>query len=202
MVGIKIESKLNKKEDATMNFPDSPKKIKVILSNLDNGAKSAMKKIKILEKEIEILEKEKEKNLEIKKIFKGLLVAWKHPDPGKYYDAFFFLNSKMKRVVVQEFLPKGTKICHSSEEWEAYEKTRSWHGAEYNVVPYWYPVVSLSEVAKGVCPQCKLQEPNIEHYVQTDDSPEGDQWVKEYFILCIDCKATFVRKFQASSNRF
>lgn len=147
--------------------------------------------------------KERRKNQEIAEILSGLLESWQDSDPGKYGDAFFFLNANLRRrVVVREFLADGVKVYRTRREWDKYDRTRSWHGAAYDGVPYWYPVVNLSDVGRGQCAKCKSPQPVVERYVQTYDSPEGDAWLKEHFVLCLDCNLTTTLKSRTSDDRF
>lgn len=50
------------------------------------------------------------------------------------------------------------------------------------------------------CPKCKKESPVIMSYEQTEDSPEGDTWEIEAFIIC--CEKIHKIKHSASSSRF
>ncbi|MEI6296426.1 MAG: hypothetical protein WCO84_02135 [bacterium] len=141
------------------------------------------------------------RNRRISKILTGLLFSWKETDPGKSCDVFFFLDCKQeKRVVVREFLSVDD-ICKSQEEWREYEKNKSYYG-KYDKVPIWYPVVSLTTIARDKCKKCGSMEPVVEHYVQTLDSPDGDNWLKEKIVFCVKCHKTTRLSRENSSNRF
>ena len=135
-------------------------------------------------------------------ILEGLLTSWKETDPGKNCDVFFFLDLKQEtRVVVRELLPADTKICKSPKEWNIY-KQKIGRYEKYDRIPIWYPVVSLSEVAHGKCDKCGSSEPIVEHYVQTYDSAEADNWLKEKIVLCMKCNKTTMISRENSSYRF
>jgi hypothetical protein len=146
--------------------------------------------------------RQRQKNQAIVEILSGLLDSWQDPDPGKYRDAYFFLDITLRQqVVVREFLSEDVKVYQTQKEWNEYNRTRSWHGANYDGVPYWYPVVNLNVVGRGECSKCKSAQPVIEHYVQTYDSPEGDAWLKEQFVLCLECNSTTTLKSETSDSR-
>ena len=50
------------------------------------------------------------------------------------------------------------------------------------------------------CPNCKKKQPILMWYGQTEDSPEGDTWVKEAFIIC--CEKVHAIKSFARDYRF
>lgn len=131
-------------------------------------------------------------------ILERLFVSWQDRDPGKSRSAYFFLDPEMRRwVVVREFLPEGVKVYQTREEWERRDKRKSELG-----VPYYYPVVSRAEIGMGKCPECNNDQPVIEHYVQTMDSPNGDEWLKERLILCLECGWVVQLSNETSENRF
>jgi hypothetical protein len=75
-------------------------------------------------------------------------------------------------------------------------------GANCDKIPDWYPVLNLAAVDKGECAGCKTAQPVIEHYKQIHDSPDGDEWLKEWFVLCLDCGLTTVLMSRTSDSRF
>jgi thiol-disulfide isomerase/thioredoxin len=148
------------------------------------------------------LEQERGQNQVIVDILNGLLDSWAYSDPGKYQDAYFFLDaSLLRRVVVREFLTEGTKV-YTRQEWNERGLTAPSHGANYDAVPYRYPLVNLGVIGKSECPKCKTAQPVVEHYAQTYDSPEGDEWLREYLVLCLDCNLPTVLKSETSTHRF
>lgn len=184
-----------------MEFPASIEVLKNRIITAQNAAKTAKEEAARCEKEEKKNQEIANINQEIANILNALLNSWNDSDPGKYKDSFFFLDANHQRVVVQEFLPDGTKICRSQKEWDEYSRTRQ-YGADYDRVPYWYPVVKLSEVGTAQCAQCKSPQPIIEHYVQTYDSPDSDEWLKEYFVFCLDCNSKTVIESRTSDHRF
>ena len=146
-------------------------------------------------------QKEQE-NQEMVEILEGLQNSWQDPDPGKYSDAFFFINADLcKRVVVREFLADDVEVCRTKEEWNEYLERQPCRPVKYEKVPYKYSVVGLSHVGKGRCEKCQQMQPVILLHVQISDSPEGDQWLKEYFVFCLDCCHKTTIKSEKSPNR-
>lgn len=176
-----------------------PKNIKVRRSGIDTKQRAA----KAASDEVGRRERQHQENQEIAGILNGLLNSWCDSDPGKNRDVYFFLDPTLRqRVVVREFLPEDAKVYRTQREWNEYSRTRSWHGANYDGVPYWYPIVNLDAVGKGECSKCKSAQPAVEHYVQTYNSPEGDEWLKEFFVLCRDCNSKTIFKSETSDSRF
>lgn len=51
-----------------------------------------------------------------------------------------------------------------------------------------------------LCPECKKQNPVMMSYAQTYDSPDGDTWQKQAFLIC--CNKVQVLKRVATGGRF
>lgn len=157
--------------------------------------------IKMASCEIDRYQREKRKNQAIAIILSGLLESWKYPDPGKNQDAFFFLDAILnERVVAREFLTDNTKVYQDRREWDKYVQIKSWH-EHYNGVPPMYRIVSISAVGKSECSKCFAAQPVVEHYTQTYDSAEGDEWLREKFVLCVDCNLTTIVRSETSDLR-
>jgi len=109
-------------------------------------------------------------------------------------------------VVVLEFLPEGIKLYKTQYEWKKYlasiSQTGGWAGIRYDGVPHGYLVVSLDQVNQYTCSKCYHMQPVVKHYVQTVDSPEGDSWLTEYFVLCLECNLITEIEHFVSSGRF
>ena len=179
-----------------MGFPKNIKALQTGIATRQNAAKAASDAASLLERQ-------RKENQTIAEILNGLLTSWQDSDPGKYRDAYFFLDATLrKRVVVRTFLPEGTKIYQTRQEWDEYSQNRWRYRTNDYGVPYWYPVINLDVVGKGECSKCKSAQPVVEHYVQTDDSSDGDEWLKERFVLCLDCNSTTVLESKTSSSRF
>lgn len=131
----------------------------------------------------------------------GLRTSWQMRDPGKYQEAFFFLDNLKNRVVVREYMPPGTKVALNREEWAAYCSTLP-HGVPFDMVPPSLPVVTLKDVLHGECPHCKKSLPVIESYEQMYDSPGGDTWQKRVFTVCPTCSKINIITRRESANRF
>ncbi len=178
-----------------MSFPASIKEIQDIIITREKAAITAGD-------EASRLESERFLNKEVAKTLNGLLNSWREVDPGKYRDAYFFLDSALRqRVVVREFLPEDVKVYKTQQEWNEYTMTRSLQ-ADYDGVPYHYPIVSLDVVGRSECLSCKSTQPVVEHYKQTRGSPSGDEWLKRRLILCLDCNSIKVLNFEYSDGRF
>lgn len=126
-------------------------------------------------------------------VVQRLLSSWKDADPGKYSSVYFFVGQASDSwVVIREFLPEGTPVCIDREEWRRYVNSRSWRNLPYDRVRPSLPVVLLVEVKTESCPHCGKARPVIEHYAQTCDSAEGDNWLTERLVLCTDCKVVLL----------
>ncbi len=178
-----------------MNFPENLEAMTEVIVARRNAAQKAIIAI-------EEAQRQTQTNQRITNILVKLCVSWQESDPGKNGAVYFFLGrARSERVVVREFLPEGTKICQTQKEWDNYSRTKSRHGAN-DQVPYWYPVVNLDAVGKDECSKCKTPQLLVEHYEQTYDSSDGDEWLKEHFVLCLDCNSTTVLKSETSNSRF
>ncbi len=51
------------------------------------------------------------------------------------------------------------------------------------------------------CPQCKADQPVLMLYLQTEDTPDGDTWEKDAFILCAEDGIYKLAHFE-SDHRF
>lgn len=133
-------------------------------------------------------------------VLSRLADSWQQPDPGKYEHAIFFLDQDGHRVVVSELLPSGTKVMTEDERRKLWDSGSRPY--KYEQVPNSYRLVNLAEVAKKPCPECHQERPLAEHYVQTEDGPDGDEWKKEKLIVCLDCERITVLKSEHRENRF
>lgn len=186
-----------------MNFPASIKALQDDIAVKRSMAKAASDETNRLRQQVKEQEQRQKEREAIAEILDGLFTSWRAPDPGKYRDAYFFLDIALEeRAVVQEFLPENVKVCKTRNEWEEYASTRSWQRASYDSVPYWYQIVNLDAVGKGECSKCHSAQPVVEHYAQTYDSPTGDAWLREHFVFCLDCDATTILKLESKNRRF
>ncbi len=181
-----------------MGFPVSIEELRV-------GLDTRRAAIRGIDEELKRLKEQRETNELMADVLEGLMESWKHPDPGKYKDAYFFLSSDLKkRVVVRQFLAPGTKIYQNAEEWRSYDWSRpSRHGSFYfDGVPFYYPIIDVNDAGKIECPTCGQPQLVVEHYVQTYDSPEGDVWLKRQLIVCLDCDKITIHEKAVSDSRF
>lgn len=176
-----------------MGFPTSLGEVKTQQEVWDAEEKRLNEEVEAAQAALSAVENRREAHQGFAAVVQRLLSSWKDADPGKYGSAYFFVGKWNDAwVVVREFLPKGTIICTSQEEWRRYADSRSWWGSPYDKVRPSLPVVSLAEVKTESCPNCNEACPVVEHYVQTYDSAEGDNWLTERRVLCLDCKGAFL----------
>ena len=137
-------------------------------------------------------------------ILRRLRLSWQESDPGKSSDVYFFLTKGGDWAIAKELLDPETEICKTDEQSAAYkkERERGWHGAKHTKVLQRYAVIPLSDALTAECPVCHLALPVIEHYAQTRDSPQGDNWLKERFLLCLNCDKWHKLKSENSQYRF
>ncbi len=151
------------------------------------------------------IENEQKWLVAIDTIFTSLHRSWSEADPGKYRHVHFFLEPATgKRVVVQEFLPPGTKIYSSKEEWNRYisEGFKDFRFSGYDGVPPHYRIVPLAEVVTGMCSLCGQAHPLIESYSQTADGPSGDEWSMTTFVICPSKMEYTILYHREQSHRF
>lgn len=151
-----------------------------------------------------LLKKQADAYDEIMIVLNGILTSWQEVDPGKSRGVYFFLSAVRPndRVVVRELIQKSS-ICNTPKEWDNYRKNREkGYWQPYEKVPYHYSVVYFDDVRKARCLNCKTQQPVIEHYVQTFDGPDGDEWLKEHFVLCLRCSVKTILSSETSCERF
>ncbi len=177
-----------------MKFPESIEGLRV-------AANAEMEIVSACDDRMRVLETEKRDAVGVYWLLDGILGnSWQSPDPGKDGSAFFFLDRFNKRVVVREFLPEGTRTFAAQSAWEEY-RAEVPYGVRYEHVPFHYSVMSLRNVREEKCPECGTMRPVVERYAQTMDSPDGDEWTKEYFVLCLACNRAANVGAQTSSNR-
>ena len=155
-----------------MNFPQNLGDCATVV---DQGKKANA----ILDAEVKERKEKISFNRVAEGVINGLKNSWDVTDPGKYSDSYFFLSfDKWERVVVNSFLLPDANV------------------------PPTYKRVDYDEVAQCACPKCKALLPVVEHYVQTFDSPDGDEWLKREIVLCLDCKKIFELDRQVKDHRF
>jgi ribosomal protein S27AE len=178
-----------------MGFPANLEELRTSLTSKQTAISAA-------KNEIDRLKRQCEKDETMAGILKGLMESWKKPDPGKYGDAYFCLDSTLRhRVVVRQFLPEDVKIYRTPEEWFAYTRTIQ-RGEDYDGVSCWYQTTDIDAVAKDACPRCGQPQLVVEHYVEAYDSPECDEWLKRRLIVCFDCGLITELQEEKSESRF
>ena len=181
-----------------MNFP---RNIEDLKANLQAAIRSRNQAVTSLKNQISEVENQINQFQTMLTVLQRLADSWRDNDPGKYDDAYFFLNGE-DRVVVEEFLPEDAKTCGSKEEWVKYLNSREYRGKPYEVIPFGMRIMPISEVLCHPCPACSEEVPLVEHYVQAYDGPSGDLWVKELLALCAQCQKVFVVDKKSSRSRF
>lgn len=186
-----------------MNFPANLRVLNSVIATRKETVGTFVAYINQKQVEVGQIEEQLKHYRRMLEILSNLPKSWRISDPGKYYDAFFFLHGHSpQRVVVREFLPEGS-ACNSREEWNLYNRTRSPHdGYDYEKVPPWFLIVSLSEVHKGICEKCRSEQPIIEHYVQAEGGRDGAEWLKKRFVFCLFCDTITTISSETSSHRF
>jgi len=104
-------------------------------------------------------------------------------DPGKSAPAYSFLSGTFVPVCVKELLTP-------EDQQRLAEKG--------------YPrVIQFADVQKHECPNCHSSLPVIQEYEQTEDSPDGDEWRKRFYVACVDCCGVYkVFEDQERDSRF
>lgn len=121
---------------------------------------------------------------EVASVLRGLPNGWRQRDPGKYGVAYWFVGEGARHVVVRDLLPDDVAIFEGdSKKWSRHLSELGYIKS-LDAVPPHTSVVSLDEVAKAACPECGTEQPLIESYCQTFDSPDGDEWQKQRLVLC------------------
>jgi hypothetical protein len=159
-------------------FPTNIEGIKESIASQLRKAEAAAAKICRLKTEIEGQEEIAETSRDIAVILNGLVYSPHELDPGKYRDAYFFLiRTNGKRAAVENFFTGSKETCP-------------------------YPVVRMLDIEMDRCDQCQTFRPVIERYVQTEDRPDGDEWLRERLILCLDCNHITIVNTENRSERF
>lgn len=88
---------------------------------------------------------------------------------------------------------------------------QSYDPGKYDTAYYFVSEITEKEIVAhkklepklyGKCPDCKDKLPVLMWYTQTYDSPDGDTWEKEAFMICMPCEKIHSIKHLASSYRF
>lgn len=146
------------------------------------------------------LERRVEYLREAAEVLAGLPRDWQQRDPGKYRPCYYFLGHGDRRVVVRELLPDGASQFQGDRKAWIRHLAQLGYYRPLDMVPPDMPVVSLAEVAKYPCSRCSTDQPLIESYCQTYDSPDGDVWEKRRLVLC--CGRVQVVKTERQAYRF
>lgn len=137
-----------------------------------------------------------------KEVLDGLIRSWRYPDPGKYRPGYFFLSKNLGRVVVKEMLGESVEIFTDQKKWLRHRGNDDYYKLSYKHVPPSFKVISFKEIALTTCPRCESLVPHIEHYEQTINTPEGDEWLREYLAVCTHCNTITILDKTTSSDRF
>lgn len=101
----------------------------------------------------------------------------RYQDPGKYGPVFYVLDPVGRQALPEEYVNEN-------------HPHRLRRGA----------LVKLADARKVACPHCGRLQIETVKYHQTFDSPEGDTWVKEYFIVCEKCLKTWATREQETKD--
>lgn len=176
----------------TLAFPQT-------LTDLEDGEKKARAAASSLRLEAQRINQQSGKTEAFARLLHSLRTSWSERDPGKYGPALFLLDKDGKRVCAEELLPEGA-IRFTSDEWSAL----SWQERDRhrNNVVRGYPVIPFAEVLTQMHPKKGKPCPVLEYYLQTDDSPEGDEWQKSRVMLDFDNQEVFMLSSETSPYRF
>jgi len=138
---------------------------------------------------------------ETMRLLTGLMNSWQEFDPGKNRAAFFFLTKKDECAVINGLYPADA-VC-TKEEWREYRNTAHRGLSSRKLAPY-YPRIDVADAARDECPHCRKNGFLVQRYEQTEDSAEGDTWMKQKIIVCLelDCGEVTNKKPEYSSSRF
>ena len=143
--------------------------------------RSAKKRLAELRVETNACEDALKADSEFIGIFRGLQTSCRERDPGKYREALFLLSPDGRRVVVRELLSSPESYIARVEG---------------------YAVFQLRDVLIGRCDEGHERQPVVERYLQTYDSPHGDEWLKERLVVCLECHRVTTIWSKCLSNRF
>ncbi len=103
-----------------------------------------------------------------------------YQDPGKYGPAFYIFDSTGRQVLPEECVGENHPFLNRKDS-----------------------LIKLADARTVACPHCGRLQIEIVKYHQTFDSPEGDEWAKEYFAVCEECQKTWTtRPREVRETRF
>lgn len=155
-----------------------------------------------LQEQIRTFERKAKKLKELIILLQTLPESWRNRDPGKYGESYWFLDNEGRWIVVHELLAQDVKIFSGTyKEWNKHLLDINFpYWQTFEEVPPYYQVISFSEVMRVPCSQCGKEQPLIESYHQTHDSPEGDTWERKRLVIC--CGDIQIIKHKTSNTRF
>ena len=124
---------------------------------LENDIANQSEELEKEERKFKALEQKLQKKIKLDRALKGLIDTPKFRDPGKYDTAYYFVK---KIIPAKNNIPGGihVKDIERTTEPSLYQK----------------------------CHECTSgnEFPVIMSYEQTEDSPDGDTWEKDAFVVC------------------
>lgn len=124
-------------------------------------------------------------------------------------------NKQFKEIcsAINGLIDTEKKYAEEEEYRTGQKEKSSWHRGydpgKYDTAYYFVSSITEKDIIAskefspklyGNCPECKDKQPVIMSYSQTEDSPEGDTWEKDAFMLC--CNKIHEVKHVRSSYRF
>lgn len=149
------------------------------------------KVIKFQQEKISELEATKKKNEKFAAILRGLYLSPRYKNLGTH-DGYFFICDG-KEVIVREYGEETFTAGKTQEErdksWKEYlkdEVSRSSDFFFYRMTPPWYPLKSITEVDRALCPKCGSSEPVVKHISKDAICITGREinGVKRFIICC------------------
>lgn len=118
-----------------------------------------------------------------------LCVSWKDEDPGKYAAHWHCFKGGRKSW------PRELVDTAAVQEFDDLRITR-----RPKTDPT--PLAPFAELDRLLCPRCEKEGLDVGCYAQTEDGPDGDTWVKTYYVLCIGCVALSQTDSTPNGHRF
>lgn len=189
-----------------LNFPENPVAYDNIVAFWKKKEKTIQDIITQKRSELEEIQRQFGHNALILKTLDELRNSWRRRNlgwPGHWGGNFFLrhtCDSGFQRVVASELLPEGV-VCSSAKEWEEYKKTVIYPD-KFQKVPFYFPVVKLSEIARGLCKECQTSQPMMENYFGSSDISEMDRWIRRRYVFCVSCGSFTEISSETSRSHF
>jgi hypothetical protein len=154
--------------------------------------KGAPRKLAEIQRELSELQAQQAVCQALAETLQCLRVSWKAGDPGKNGTHWFFAKDYVHGSGgALEVPPSCVQV------W-----ARGFIDDEAGALACGRKVVGLDQVDRRPCPSCGKEGYLVGSYEQTFDSPSGDEWSFDLWLLCLDCPARPRLEHFASDHRF